>query len=218
MSRVYQKKSHKNPGRPMHARAELVACARELFIEQGLDVSLDTIASKAGTTRQTLYNHFSSKTLLLVEALESIKVDLESPFLNGYTHSLALDQRLLEMGRAIQQHFYDPRVIQLQRLLILALIQMPEVLPDWQQRRTGHARAMLTTALAQEHARGTIHIEHPEQAAKAFLGAVMGPMYPGVLLGDSVPSAQELEHLNQEVCRTFMRAWSAQACTARAVL
>ncbi|THJ35712.1 TetR/AcrR family transcriptional regulator [Lampropedia aestuarii] len=217
MSRVYQKKFHKHPGRPMHARAELVACARELFIEQGLDISLDTIASKAGTTRQTLYNHFTSKTLLLAEALESIQGDLEAPFINAYKHHLALDQRLLEMGRAIQLHFYDPRVIQLQRLLILALVQMPEVLPDWQQRRTGHASAMLTSALAQEQARGTIHIEQPEHAANAFLGAVMGPMYPGVLLGDKVPSAPELERLNQEVCRTFMRAWSAQTSTACAV-
>lgn len=192
----------------MHSRAELVACARELFIEQGLDISLDTIASKAGTTRQTLYNHFSSKALLLMEALESIKIDLETPFLNGCTHSLALDQHLLQMGRALQQHFYDPRVIQQHRLLILASIQMPELLPNWQQHRTSHARAMLTAALAQEHARGTIRTEQPEEAAKAFLGAVMGPMYPGVLLGDIRPSSQELEQLNQEVCRTFVRAWS----------
>lgn len=195
----------------MHARSKLLAAARELFLEQGLDVSLDSIANKAGTTRQTLYNHFSSKTQLLIEAFDSFKVDLDAPFLNDAMQTKELAELLLQLGQAIQQHFYDPRVLQLQRLLILALVQMPEVLPELQQRSTSHTRTLLAAALAQAHARKSIHVEHPEDAAKAFLGAAMGPMYPSALLGSKLPSAQELECLNQEVCRTFMRAWQLNA-------
>ena len=38
-------------GRPMKARPRILQTARELFLSHGLDVSLDTIAAEAGTTR-----------------------------------------------------------------------------------------------------------------------------------------------------------------------
>ena len=46
-----------------------MAAARELFLEHGLEVRLETVAAKAGTNRQTLYNHFPTKTALLIEVL-----------------------------------------------------------------------------------------------------------------------------------------------------
>ena len=63
----------KSRGRPSKARPNIILAAREQFLEHGLDVSLDKIAIKAGTTRQTLYNHFPTKTALLIEIFENFK-------------------------------------------------------------------------------------------------------------------------------------------------
>lgn len=45
-------------GRPMKARPRILQAACDLFLEQGLDVSLDTIVATAGISRPTLYSHF----------------------------------------------------------------------------------------------------------------------------------------------------------------
>jgi AcrR family transcriptional regulator len=48
-----------------HNREKLVAAARAAFAEQGLDVSLDDIAKRAGVGRGTLYRHFATRDDLI---------------------------------------------------------------------------------------------------------------------------------------------------------
>ncbi|WNM30375.1 helix-turn-helix domain-containing protein [Streptomyces sp. Li-HN-5-11] len=48
-------------------RALLVATAREVFAEQGLDAPLDEIARRAGVGNATLYRHFPSRAALVDE-------------------------------------------------------------------------------------------------------------------------------------------------------
>ncbi len=195
----------------MRVRPQILSAARELFLEQGLDVTLDAIATRAGTTRQTLYNHFANKTTLLIEVFEGFKSDLETPFSSAAAETMPIEDLLAQVGQAVQAHFYDADVLRLLRLLIVGMVQMPNVLPELEQRRTGSVRRLLTAALVRERARGVIQVEHAEDAAKAFLGAVMGPMFPLALLGGSVPSAEELQRLNLEACHTFLCAWRPAA-------
>lgn len=213
MSEVGQKNSPKAPGRPSHDRAKLLAAAREVFLEQGLDMGLDAIASKAGTTRQTLYNHFSSKSLLLTEVFESFQIDLQAPPLHHAMPHQSLAELLRQVGHATQQHVYSARVLQLQRLWVVASIQLPDILADLQQARTNNAQtqlaSQLASQLAQAHSRGVIRVEDPDNAAKAFVGAAIGPMYASVLLGGQAPTATELAHLNQMAVQTFLRAWQS---------
>ena len=48
-------------------RAALLAAAREVFAEQGLDASLDEIARRAGVGNATLYRRFPSRRHLVAE-------------------------------------------------------------------------------------------------------------------------------------------------------
>lgn len=115
----------KSPGRPSRIRPTLIAAARELFLEQGLEVRLEAIATKAGTNRQTLYNHFPTKTALLIEVFDHLKAEMEAPFIEQHDASnKRLDQRLFDIGYAVQTHFYNVDAIRLQRLLIIALVEM----------------------------------------------------------------------------------------------
>lgn len=193
------------PGRPSRARPHILSAATELFLEQGLEVSLDTIAVAAGTTRQTLYNHFPGKAALLGEVFEHLKADMEAPLEEIEGARLPLDQLLHRLGHAVHHHFYGERIVRFQRLLIMALMNMPELLDG--RRRIGSVRKSLAGILAQEDARGRVQIDHPDDAADAFLGAVMGSMYPSVLLGAPAPDADRLARLNREACRTFLLAW-----------
>lgn len=213
MSKVRQKNSPKTPGRPSHDRAKLLAAAREVFLEQGLDMGLDAIASKAGTTRQTLYNHFSSKTQLLTEVFEGVQIDLQAPPLLDAMPHQSVAELLQQVGHASQQHVYNARVLQLQRLWVVASIQLPDILAKLQKARINHAQTQLASQLASQltraHRRGMIRAEDPDNAAKAFVGAAIGPMYASVLLGGPAPTAAELAHLNQMAVQTFLRAWQS---------
>ncbi|MEQ1344239.1 transcriptional regulator [Acinetobacter genomosp. 33YU] len=198
----------KSPGRPSRIRPTLIAAARELFLEQGLEVRLEAIATKAGTNRQTLYNHFPTKTALLIEVFDHLKAEMEAPFIEHHVDSnKRLDQRLFDIGHAVQTHFYNVDAIRLQRLLIIALVEMKEILPKIQNRTQGNIKRSLSHILETAHNAGLIQVEHPDEAAKAFLGAVMGYSYPATMLGGALPTSQELKKLNQEVCSMFLKAW-----------
>lgn len=198
----------KSPGRPSRIRPTIVAAARELFLEHGLEVRLEAIATKAGTNRQTLYNHFPTKTALLVEVFDHLKTEMEAPFIEQHeVNNKRLDQRLLDIGQAVQNHFYNIDVIRLQRLLIIALVEMKEILPKIQTRTQGNIKRSLSHILETAHNAGVIQVEHPDEAAKAFLGSVMGYAYPATLLGGTVPTPEELKKLNEETCTMFLKAW-----------
>lgn len=67
-------------GRPMKARPRILQTARELFLRHGLDVSLDTIAAEAGTSRPTLYSHFpGGKDALLLETFAFLNDTMQPP-------------------------------------------------------------------------------------------------------------------------------------------
>ncbi|WP_445407193.1 TetR/AcrR family transcriptional regulator [Acinetobacter seifertii] len=198
----------KSPGRPSRIRPTLIAAARELFLEQGLEVRLEAIATKAGTNRQTLYNHFPTKTALLIEVFDHLKAEMEAPFIEHHVDSnKRLDQRLFDIGHAVQTHFYNVDAIRLQRLMIIALVEMKEILPKIQNRTQGNIKRSLSHILETAHNAGLIQVEHPDEAAKAFLGAVMGYSYPATMLGGALPTPQALKKLNQEVCSMFLKAW-----------
>ncbi|QNX34550.1 TetR/AcrR family transcriptional regulator [Acinetobacter seifertii] len=198
----------KSPGRPSRIRPTLIAAARELFLEQGLEVRLEAIATKAGTNRQTLYNHFPTKTALLIEVFDHLKAEMEAPFIEQHDASnKRLDQRLFDIGHAVQTHFYNVDAIRLQRLMIIALVEMKEILPKIQNRTQGNIKRSLSHILETANNAGLIQVEHPDEAAKAFLGAVMGYSYPAIMLGGALPTPQELKKLNQEVCSMFLKAW-----------
>ena len=53
------------PAAPDQRRARVHQAVRELMSEQGFRMSMDTVAARAGCSKQTLYAHFGSKQELL---------------------------------------------------------------------------------------------------------------------------------------------------------
>lgn len=57
-------------------REHILAVAREVFSEVGLDASLDAIAKRAGVGAGTLYRHFPDREALVAGVLEGAQPDL----------------------------------------------------------------------------------------------------------------------------------------------
>lgn len=52
------------------SRAAIIQAAREIFAVEGFELRVSEVARRAGVADQTVYGHFTSKDLLIVEAFE----------------------------------------------------------------------------------------------------------------------------------------------------
>lgn len=196
------------PGRPMKARPRILYAASELFLIHGLDVSLDTIAVEAGTTRQTLYNHFPNKDALVLETFHFLNDEMQPSVKAILSEGLdELPQMLMRCAKVVQRHFYLPRNIHFQRLLIQLLVQKPELYAALQQRPAQRVRKALADTLAQASEKGLLRIDDAWMQAAAFLGAAMGYLLPGALISEQPVSEDELERLAGEATASFLKAW-----------
>lgn len=196
-------------GRPMKARPRILQTARKLFLQHGLDVSLDTIAAEAGTTRPTLYSHFpGGKDALLLETFEYLNDKMQPP-LRQLLQESQQDLPVLLRGFAsvVQQHFYAPENIHFQRLLIQVLVQKPELYVTLEQRPSGRVLQALSEILAQKQAEGLLTISDPELQATAFLGAIMGYLLPGALIAQKTVAPEKLDQLAECAIAVFLTAW-----------
>lgn len=196
-------------GRPMKARPRLLQTACELFLKHGLDVSLDTIASEAGTSRPTLYSHFpGGKDALLLESFSFLNDKMQPPL-----RQLLLDKQhdlpalLLGFARVVQAHFYTAENIRFQRLLIQVLVQKPELYNMLEQCPAGQVLPVLTEILTQQKTTGRITLHEPDLQATLFLGAVMGFPLPSALITQKPVDPARLATLAESAVTTFLAAW-----------
>ncbi|PXW38961.1 TetR family transcriptional regulator [Klebsiella oxytoca] len=196
-------------GRPMKARPRILQTARELFLQHGLDVSLDTIAAEAGTSRPTLYSHFpGGKDALLLETFEFLNDKMQPPLRQLLQESQQdLPALLRGFAKVVQQHFYTPENIHFQRLLIQVLVQKPELYLTLEQRPSGRVLQALSEILTQKRDQGLLNMSDPNLQATAFLGAVMGYLLPGALIAQKAVESEKLDRLAECAISVFLSAW-----------
>ncbi|MDN4474792.1 helix-turn-helix domain-containing protein [Demequina sp. SYSU T00192] len=71
-------KSNRGPGAAAENRAALVAAARDVFAEQGVDGPISAVARRAGVGQASLYRHFPSREDLAFAVFEENLVAVES--------------------------------------------------------------------------------------------------------------------------------------------
>ncbi len=178
-------------------------------------MSLEQIASQAGLTRQSLYNHFSSKAELLMQVFEALNEELQARFENiGSATAQDLPATLRQIAVTVPAHLYAPDALRLHRLLVQASAQMPDLLQSLHLRRAGRLRERLSALLQTLHARGDVQVDAPFLAATAFIGATFGYAYPSAMLNGQAPDAAAQQALAEEVVATFLAAWRYRGATA----
>jgi AcrR family transcriptional regulator len=97
-------------------RAALIGAAVTLFNEQGYQVSMEDIATRAGVSVATAYNYFPSKDMLPGECLGPLFDDLDE----GVRHDLNAET---DPESAISRHLHDTvRLLQRNRRLVIAFM------------------------------------------------------------------------------------------------
>lgn len=166
----------KRSGRPSDnaKRTAILTAARNAFFEHGFAAtSIEQVASNAGVSKVTIYNHFGDKHGLFTAAVESECERMRDTFsLDLPTGSLR--ERLTAVGRAMVAFLSRPEMVQFERRIAAETEREPEIGKAFLAagpHRMKEAFAVLLRAMAE---RGEVKIDDYELAAEQFASMCKG--------------------------------------------
>ena len=143
-------------------RQRVLDAACEAFREDGYQVSIDRIASRAQVARQTLYNHFPSKEALFGEvmrhAIQSILVTLEG---DGDVRTT-----LLAFGEAYRGKLLSQEGVSIIRTMVAEAPRFPQLARQFFAEGPVATRKRLADFLARAMERGQMRQDDPHFAAE----------------------------------------------------
>ena len=186
-------------------RERLLLAARELFLEQGYDASVDAIISRAGVARQTFYNHFKNKESLFAEVVRDCFLDVLAP-LNGHTGDLR--QSLMNFAELYRQRVLNPEGIAAYRILSGQAQRFPDLVREVYVLGAGQMIERLADFLRKAMEEGYIRHSDPVFAAELLLAMIVGQERSQRLFG--IPCRAENEQLKiEQVVDGFLRMFAS---------
>ena len=161
-------------------RERLLISAREIFLEQGYDASVDAIIGRADVARQTFYNHFKSKEILFAEVIRDIFLDILAP-LNGHLDDFR--QSLVSFAGVYRQRALSPEGIASYRVLISQAQRFPELMREVYALGTGQMIVRLADFLRKAMEDGHIRHTDPVFAAELLMAMLLGQERSQLLFG-----------------------------------
>ncbi|CAN7291793.1 TetR/AcrR family transcriptional regulator [Pseudoxanthomonas sp. LjRoot143] len=159
------------PAAPDQRRARVHQAVRELMSEQGFRMSMDTVAARAGCSKQTLYAHFGSKQELLRSVIAEHQ-DLATVPLSPVVE----DPRAALLAFAMEhlRHLNDPIIVSTSRLLTAEAHQFPDESRDLYQQACDTLVQRLATWLQHAMDQGRLRHDDPHYAAELLLSMIVG--------------------------------------------
>lgn len=193
-------------------RQQILSGARQVFSELGFErASVDLIASRAGVSKATVYNHFADKHALYVaciahdtdEMRAGLSACLDEP-------SGDVEHVLQRVGERIMAVLLSPPVVELHRHVIAEAARFPDI------GRTifEHGARVVYDAIASYLERwtrtGVLRIEEPRAAAVQFVALCQGDLVARARLALlEYPVDDEVREAVRRAVRTFLRAYRA---------
>lgn len=181
-------------------RAAIIQAALETFRSDGyVGTSMDSIANKAGVTKQTVYRYFNSKEVLFQASLEAQRHEVRSLFLDELDRDDARDALLHFAIGFLKVHMAEEHLAGI-RLMVAEGPTAPEMT------RAHFAQGpRKTEARLGEFITDRFQLDDPEYAIKVLLSTLLS-MRMSVLVGLHTPPTQvEMEHHAERTVDIFMQ-------------
>ena len=180
----------------MTNRERLLVAAKELFLEQGYDASVDAIISRAGVARQTFYNHFKNKESLFAEAIRSCFLEVTAP-LNEHPDDLC--GSLTIFATIYRQKVLSQEGIAAYRTLIGQAQRFPEMVREIYESGVGQMIAQLADFLGKAMEQGQLRRADPVFAAELLMAMVLGQERSQALFVTQRPAGDEAHKVNMVI-------------------
>lgn len=184
----------------------ILDAASEVLAERGLSAPMEEIARRAGVSKQTVYNHYGSKTEL-VRALVQRRSDTITAALREPDALDKPEDTLTAYGAQLLQ-VITTKSYSLMRVTMLSAGEMPDVARAMFENGAMRSRRTLAAFLEAEDKAGRLRVPNPLQAAEFFGGMIVAHHQTQAMLGLSEEiSAEDAEATAREAARRFMRAY-----------
>lgn len=142
-----------------------------LIAEQGVQVSMEAVAARAGCSKQTLYARYGSKQALLLRAIGQRMANAP---LQPATTADEVRGELEAFGDSHLARLSEPASIGASRLITAQASQFPDEVASLFEAGAGTLVARLSAWLQQAMRRGLLRHDDPHCAAELLLGMLAG--------------------------------------------
>ncbi|OHX12573.1 TetR/AcrR family transcriptional regulator [Chromobacterium sphagni] len=173
-------------------RQALVAAATEVFIERGYEAaSMSEISSRAGGSKATLYNYFSSKEELFLMVMRELTIEMSQ----GYTRLTSgadLGQSLRSFGEFFIARLFSPELRAL-HAIVMGAGSRSRVGRLFFENGPKIGWGKLASFLADEMEAGRLRRADPMVAAQHLLGLLQAECQAALMTGMIEELAPEAE-------------------------
>ncbi|MGE0627931.1 MAG: TetR/AcrR family transcriptional regulator [Hyphomicrobiaceae bacterium] len=190
----------------------IIAAATEVFLQLGYGAaSMDSIASEAKVSKQTIYNHFHSKEELFKAIIAGVTVSLMEPLCLEGTTEIRPEQQLRRFARDFFELMLQPSSLALYRLIIAESARFPELGPSIYDAGAGKLIEVLAEYLARQTQQGALAVSKPQWAAEQFIGMLSGRVQFRALLAEGErPSSREIDGRVEHAVTAFLKQYAAE--------
>jgi TetR/AcrR family transcriptional repressor of mexJK operon len=192
---------------PIVNRERLLLAARELFLEQGYEASVDAIIGRAEVARQTFYNHFKNKESLFAEVVKGcfleIIVHLDSEPEN-------LRESLKTFTQAYRKTALSPEGVASFRTICSQSPRFPELAREVYEHGFGQMIDRLAAFLGRAMERGYLRRADPVFAAELLTAMSLGQARTKSLFGVESEPADDAVKM-EYVVDGFLQMFAPQA-------
>lgn len=192
-------------------RAAIIEAAIEEFLAAGFEAtSMDRVAARAGVSKRTVYNHFSSKEALFAAILRELWDESRDGEAPAYCADEPLRPQLLELLMRKLRLFNGEAFVSLARVAIAAGIHSPERARDMVE-RIGEREEDITVWIRAATADGRLKISDPLFAALQLQGLMKAfAFWPQVTMGQPPLSKSEQKKVAGSAADMFLAMYASE--------
>ncbi|NAW64576.1 TetR/AcrR family transcriptional regulator [Photobacterium halotolerans] len=190
-------------------RLAILGAAETLFHQQGVEqTSMDQVASEAGVSKRTVYNHFATKQILfqaiLTRMFEQLSQGPEKPF----NANREITAQLTEIAEQEVALLTSPQLLRIAKIAFMQMLQQPELMQSLDNTDIGCMTA-LVQFLQDANAAGVLNVEDCDFAARQFVYQLKAfTFYPKLYGFSSLENASE-QSVIAETVKMFMARYGA---------
>ena len=201
--------------RSVRKRRTILEAATEVFLAEGFaGASMDAIATAAGVSKPTVYNHFADKQQLFEQIVNNLVAVITQPFYEqivNLSDDGDLAKRLRELARLLLKGVMQPANLRLRRLVIGEAGRFPDLGRAYERHGPERALAAWTTAFKRLADTGVLRMRDPTLAAEHFQSLVLTtPLNHAMFSGDDrPPGAAQLKRYADNAVDVFLAAYGS---------
>lgn len=185
-------------------RLDILNAAETLFFQQGFEqTSMDQVASLAGASKRTVYNHFENKGVLFQAILVFMfeKVRQEKAVIFNKQHPIA--EQLTQIAVQEVALLTSEEFLKIAKVAFMQMLQQPDLAKSLANNSMGCMQDLVAFLEAASDAH-VLHIDDAEFAAKQFVYQLKSLIFYPLLYGFERQNGDTEEKVISETVKMFL--------------